>query len=78
MKHIKLSIPDELLEKSIAYARLHGTNLNDLVRELLRCHVDTSSMNPVEQLLERSNSLTVSTKNREWNRDKLYDREIFS
>ena len=63
MKNITLSIPDELLEKSRSYAKLHGTSLNEFVRELLRRHVATSTKNPAEQLLERSNSLTVSTKN---------------
>jgi len=78
MKPITLSISDELLEKSIAYAKLNGTNLNDLVLELLRRHVDTSSMSPAEKLLERRNQITISTKDRKWNRDEFYDRKIFS
>jgi CRISPR/Cas system CMR-associated protein Cmr3 (group 5 of RAMP superfamily) len=78
MKPITLSIPDELLEKSIAYAKLNGTNLNDLVRELLRRHVDPSSMSPAEKLLKRSNQITISTKDRKWNRDEFYHRKLFS
>lgn len=78
MKHITLSISDELLDKSIAYAKLNGTNLNDLVIELLRHHVDTISMSPAEKLPERSNKLTISTKDRKWNRDESYHRKKFS
>ncbi|MFN3175406.1 MAG: CopG family ribbon-helix-helix protein [Phaeodactylibacter xiamenensis] len=78
MKNITLSIPDELLEKSRAYAKLHGTSLNEFVRELLRRHVATSTISPTEKLLERSNSLSISTKKWKWNRNELYDRKIFS
>ncbi|NBC06995.1 MAG: hypothetical protein GVY26_07365 [Bacteroidetes bacterium] len=63
MKNITLAIPDELLEKSKAYTELHGKSLNEFVVELLRRYVATSKKSPAEQLLERSNSLSVSTKN---------------
>lgn len=78
MKNITLSIPDELLEKSREYARLHGTSLNEFIRELLRRYVMNQTEGPVQRLLKNSEETQISTKSWKWNRDELYDRKIFS
>jgi plasmid stability protein len=78
MKNITLSIPEDLLEKSRAYAKERGTSLNALVRELLRRYVMTEPRHPIDQLLEDSEQIQISTASWRWNRDELYDRQVFS
>ncbi|MEZ4992453.1 MAG: DUF6364 family protein [Saprospiraceae bacterium] len=78
MKNLTLSIPDELLEKSRAYAEQHGTSLNEFVRTLLRRYVMNETEQPIDNLLKKAEEFAVSTKSWKWDRDELYDRKIFS
>lgn len=78
MKNVTLSIPDDLLRKSREYAQKHGTSLNEFIRTLLRQAVTPPGDDPVQKLIDNSSRLGVSTKDRKWNRDELYDRKVFS
>ena len=78
MKNVTLSIPDDLLRKSRAYAEQHGTSLNEFIRTLLRQAVTPPGNDPVQKLMDNSRRLSVSTKGQKWNRDELYDRKVFS
>lgn len=78
MKNITLSIPEDLLKKSREYAAKQGTSLNEFVRFLLKQAVSPSEYDPVQKLIDQSQQIKVKTKNLKWDRDELYDREIFS
>ena len=62
MKEVTLSIPDDLLEKSRAYAQKHGTSLNEFIRELLRRYVVNETDSPLQRLLSNSDEIRISTK----------------
>lgn len=78
MKNVTLSIPENLLRKSREYAKNQGTSLNELIRSLLRNHVDPEENDPVQRLIEHTNRLSINTKNLKWTRDDIYDRKVFS
>jgi plasmid stability protein len=78
MKNITLSLPDELLDQSRAYAQRHGTSLNELVRHLLRLQVHFQQDNPLDQFVRLTQEFSVDTKSIKWTRDELYDRKILS
>ncbi len=76
MRNITLSIPDELLRKSREYAQKQGKSLNDMVRELLKKTIDTSSQKGYLEVIEnarKDKDLGIDTLDR-WNRDELYNR----
>ena len=78
MKNITLSLSEELLRKSRAYAQKQGSTLNELVRTLLRQTVESDNQHPAQKLIAHTQRLQVATKNWKWNRTEIYDRKIFS
>ena len=75
MKNVTLSIPDDLLMKSRIYAQKHNTSLNQLIRDMLSNFVQDK--NSIEKLLEKSDAFAVESEPYKFNRDDIYDREIF-
>ena len=73
MKNITLSLPDDLLEKSRAYAQKRGTTLNALVRLLLREKVERENQFMLAALFEEMDSLTLGPA-KSWTREELYTR----
>lgn len=78
MMNVTLSLPDDLLKKSREYAEKHGTTLNEFIRTLLKQAVNPAGNDPIQQLINNSQRLEVTTKGWKWNREDLYDRKIFS
>jgi hypothetical protein len=74
MKNITLSIPEDLLLRSRAYAERHHTTLNQLVRDMLNKVV--LQKNPLDSLLEKSEQFAVTTQGATFNRQEVYDREV--
>jgi hypothetical protein len=73
MKNITLSLPDDLLEKSRAYAQKRGTTLNALVRLLLREKVERENQFMLATLFEEMDALTLGPA-KPWTREELYER----
>lgn len=73
MKNITLSIPDELLQKSRAYAKRHHTTLNDLVRRLLQENVERNTADLVGTLLLEMDKIHIQ-HSALWKREDLYER----
>jgi hypothetical protein len=78
MKNITLSLPDDLLEQSRAYAQRQGTSLNELVRHLLRLQIHFHHGNPLDRFIRHTQEFSINTKSVKWSRDELYDRKILS
>lgn len=73
MKNVTLSIPEKLLLKSQEYAQMHGTNLNSLIRNLLKNTVKKDEEIGLQSLFEQMDTQKI-TKNESWNRAGLYER----
>jgi hypothetical protein len=73
MKNITLSLPDDLLEKSRAYAQKRGTTLNALVRLLLREKVERENQFMLATLFEEMDTVTLGPA-QSWTREELYER----
>ncbi|MCC7507699.1 MAG: hypothetical protein IT259_20485 [Saprospiraceae bacterium] len=73
MKNITLSLPDDLLEKSRAYARRQHTTLNDLVRRLLRENVERENQDLISALFAEMDKIKI-TQSPSWKREDLYER----
>jgi len=78
VKNVTLSLPEDLLHKSRAYAEKHGASLNELIRTLLRQTVCPPEQDPIQKLIDHSQRLTVNTEGWKWDRAALYDRKVFS
>jgi metal-responsive CopG/Arc/MetJ family transcriptional regulator len=74
MKNITLSLPDDLLEKSRAYARRQHTTLNDLVRRLLRENVERENQDLIYALFAEMDKIKIAQKTSSWKREDLYER----
>ncbi len=73
MKNVTLSIPENLLLKSREYAQMHGTNLNSLIRTLLKNTVKKDVEEGLKVLFEQMDTQKVN-KNEAWSREELYER----
>lgn len=74
MKNVTLSIPDDLLSKSRAYAELHGTTLNQMIRDLLKRNVTTMEESVSQSLIDHADRTAVSMKGQTWNRKDAYKK----
>ncbi len=73
MKNVTLSIPENLLLKSRKYAEMHGTNLNSLIRTLLKNTVLKEEVVGLKSLFNQMDSIKVA-KSEKWTREELYER----
>jgi plasmid stability protein len=74
MKNVTLSLPEDLLSKSRAYAAHHGTTLNQMIRELLKRNVTTTEESVVQSLIDHTQRTAVSMKGQAWNREDAYEK----
>ncbi len=72
MKNVTLSLPDDLLQKSRAYAKKHHTTLNELIRKLLRENVERSTQDILAALYTEMDKVQVKETTR-WTREELYE-----
>jgi len=73
MPNITLSIDEELLKASRAYARERGASLNALVRSLLAREVRAEDRSWLLELADEMRRSTGDSSGRSWNREELYD-----
>lgn len=73
MKNITLSLPEDLLQKSRAYARRHHTTLNELVRSLLRDNVERESQDLIAAIFTEMDKIPTR-QTAVWTREELYER----
>lgn len=78
MKNVSLSIPADLLSKSREYAMTHGTTLNQFIIDILKTIVENQNKSKIQKLLDKSDSISLDTKNTQWDREEIYDRKVFS
>ena len=74
MPNITLSIPDDLLEQSRAYAARHGTSLNAFIRDLLKRNVSSNGKNPIDAFIEFAEKNPIDFKGYKWNREEANER----
>jgi len=74
MRNVTLSIPDDLLSKSRAYAEQHGTTLNQMIRDLLRRNVTAEGESGAQSLIDHAERTAVSMKGHTWNREDAYEK----
>lgn len=72
MKNVTISIPDNLLKKSLECAQKQGLTLDELVGNLLNTYIAKEKQYPVKKLILNSNRLSVNTKDWKWNRNDLH------
>ncbi|WP_425389471.1 DUF6364 family protein [Ekhidna sp.] len=73
MKNVTLAISDELLLKARAYAKKHGTSVNEMIREFLQKRVDPKEEKFIDKLTDIRKDLKVDTKVK-YKREDLYER----
>lgn len=73
MKNITLSLPEDLLQKSRAYARRHHTTLNELVRNLLRDNVERENNDLIAAIFAEMDKIPAH-QSATWTREELYER----
>ncbi|HSI71884.1 MAG TPA: ribbon-helix-helix protein, CopG family [Fimbriimonas sp.] len=54
MKNVTLSMPEDLLEKSRAYARARGTTLNQMMRDMLQRELDREGRSKFLELIAKA------------------------
>lgn len=73
MRNLTLAVDDELLRQARSYAALHGTTVNQMVRDLLAARVcaasENSQMGESFRLADESAGKARAWK---WNRDEIY------
>lgn len=74
MKNVTLSMPDDLLQKSRAYAQKHGTTLNQMIRDLLKKHIEKEGISVAEAIVQYAKKTVPSKVGYKWNREDAYLR----
>lgn len=74
MSNVTLSIPDDLLAKSRAYAQHRGTTLNRMIRDLLHRNVTSDGTSVAHSLIEHTEKTAVSMAGHRWNREDAYGK----
>ncbi len=74
MGNVTLSIPDDLLMRSRAYAEQHGTTLNQMIRDLLKRNVTATEESVAQSLIDHTERTAVSMKGHTWNREDAYEK----
>lgn len=79
MSNVTLSIDDEVLKRARIRALEQGTSVNAVVRDHLQAYAGRNAEREqaVGRLRELSDQARVSSGNRTWTREELYDREVF-
>ncbi|MGB0993863.1 MAG: DNA methyltransferase [Akkermansiaceae bacterium] len=70
--------PEELLERSRAYAQKHGTTLNQMIRDLLKRNVNAGSESVADSIIAHAKRTAVSMKDYKWERLKCSWTPMFS
>ncbi|MCK5055878.1 MAG: hypothetical protein KAT34_04435 [Candidatus Aminicenantes bacterium] len=73
MANVTISIDDKLLKEGRKYARMHGTSLNSLLRQLLSKTVAPTSNDWLEECFRLMDRAKGDSKGEKWNREDLYD-----
>ena len=73
MANVTISIDDKLLKEGRKYARMHGTSLNSLLRQLLSKTVAPSSNDWLEECFRLMDRAKGNSKGEKWSREDLYD-----
>jgi hypothetical protein len=73
MANVTISIDDKLLKEGRKYARMHGTSLNSLIRQLLSKTVAPTSNDWLEECFRLMDRAKGDSKGEKWSREDLYD-----
>ena len=74
MKNITLALDDETIDAGRAYAQLHQTTLNALVRDLLLKTVAGNREAGVREMFRLMDAYPGNSRGQQWTRDDLYAR----
>ena len=74
MKNVTLAIPELLLEKSRDFAKTHGTTLNQMIRDLLSKHLNSTNDSRLDQIKFVQKELQLKTKDYKFDREEIYER----
>jgi hypothetical protein len=74
MKNITLSLDDETLDAGRAYAKLHQTTLNALVREVLLRTVVGDPDVGIREMFRLMDAYPGNSQGKRWTREELYAR----
>ena len=73
MPNLTLSLDNELLIKSRAYAKKHNTSLNSLIRTLLQKNIIQSEKNWLDNSFALMDRAKGNSCGKNWEREELYD-----
>ena len=73
MANVTISIDDKLLKEGRKYARMHGTSLNSLLRQLLTKTIAPTSNDWLEECFRLMDRAKGDSKGEKWSREDLYD-----
>jgi len=78
MKNITLAMDEKLIEAGRRYAQQHHTTLNALVRDLLRRELgEPEKEHWTDKLFRIADEAGGNSHGWKWNREEIYDREVF-
>ena len=74
VRNVTLSINEDLLERGREHARIHGTTLNQLIRDLLEREVSPTRGLAIRQLFEHARQLGTRSSGTYLSRDEAHER----